>query len=86
VCYPAGAEGPLFPYPHCFADEDLQNVAIKLGVFWQRPDLLQEHRHWQRGAEDKPVWWDATAGADYHNSRALFEQRKKAGFPCEVIA
>jgi hypothetical protein len=76
-----GGRGPLFEYPHCWADEELQNVATKLGVFWQRRDLTHQHQHWGRGAEAKPEWWDGIAGADYHASRALFEQRKKAGWP-----
>ena len=76
-----GGKGPLFPYPHCYADEELMQVAQKLGVFWQRPDLTHKHLHFMRGSEPKPEWWDATAGADYHNSRALFEERKRLGFP-----
>jgi hypothetical protein len=76
-----GGRGPLFLYPHCYADEELMQVAQKLGVFWQRPDLTHKHLHFMRGSEPKPEWWDATAGADYHNSRALFEERKRLGFP-----
>jgi hypothetical protein len=76
-----GGKGPLWPYPHCYADEELMQVAQKLGVFWQRPDLTHKHLHFMRGSEPKPEWWDATAGADYHNSRALFEERKAAGWP-----
>jgi hypothetical protein len=76
-----GGNGPMWPYLHCYADDELQAVATKLGVFWQRRDLIHEHRHWGRGAEAKPEWWDGIAGADYHASRALFEQRKAAGWP-----
>ena len=76
-----GGKGPLWPYPHCWADEELQCVAQKMGVFWQRRDLTHKHLHWGRGSEPKPEWWDSIAGADYHNSRALFEERKAAGWP-----
>lgn len=44
-----GGAGPLWPeYTHCFEDEELQNVAQKLGVFWQRPELTHLHHHWMR--------------------------------------
>ena len=80
--------GPLYPgYHHNFADEELQNVAQKLGVFWQRRDLVQEHRHWARPRGD---WADAPEWAlainhpihsDWEPSKALFAKRKAAGFP-----
>lgn len=80
--------GPMYNgYYHNFADEELQNVAQKLGVFWQRRDLLQEHRHWARPRGD---WRDAPEWAkkindprlsDWDRSKALFAARKAAGFP-----
>lgn len=77
-----GGKGPLFEgYLHAFSDQELQEAAQKPGVFWQRPDLTHRHEHWFRGSEAKPEWWDRIAGADYHNSRPLFDARQKAGFP-----
>jgi hypothetical protein len=74
--------GPLFDgYLHCFSDEELLEVATALGVYWPRIDLMHLHQHWGRGAEPKPEWWDRIAGADYRDSRALFEERKRNGFP-----
>jgi hypothetical protein len=80
--------GPLYNgYYHNFADEELQCVAQKLGVFWQRRDLIQEHRHWARPRGD---WRDAPEWArkindpvlsDWDKSKALFQKRKSAGFP-----
>jgi hypothetical protein len=80
--------GPMYNgYYHNFADEELQNVAQKLGVFWQRRDLLQEHRHWARPRGD---WRDAPEWAkkindprlsDWDRSKALFAARKAGGFP-----
>lgn len=80
--------GPMYNgYHHNFADEELQNVAQKLGVFWQRRDLIQEHRHWARPRGD---WRDAPEWAkkindpkfsDWDKSKALFAARKAAGFP-----
>lgn len=80
--------GPMYNgYYHNFADEELQCVAEKLGVFWQRRDLTQEHRHWARPRGD---WRDAPDWAhkinnpqfsDWDKSKALFAARKAAGFP-----
>lgn len=84
--------GPLWPeYTHCFADEELQLVAQKFGVFWQRPDLTHMHNNWarERGmAEDMPAFL-AEANSPQHWAKysALFNQRKAAGFPgSELIA
>lgn len=85
-------KGPLFEgYTHCFVDEELQEVAIKLGVFWQRRDLIHLHQHFQRASDDlhspavpKPmpahlVRWNSPEHWD--ESKALFQSRKAAGFP-----
>lgn len=80
--------GPLYNgYYHNFADEELQCVAQKLGVFWQRRDLNQEHRHWARPRgdwRDAPEWAhkiNHPAQSDWDKSKALFAARKAAGFP-----
>jgi hypothetical protein len=80
--------GPLYNgYYHNFADEELQCVAQKLGVFWQRRDLMQEHRHWARPRgdwRDAPEWAkkiNDPAFSDWDKSKALFAKRKAAGFP-----
>jgi hypothetical protein len=49
-------KGPLYPgFTHMFVDECLQEVATKLGVFWQRPDLVQRHEHWGRPREGEKM-------------------------------
>ncbi len=80
--------GPLYNgYYHNFADEELQCVALQLGVFWQRRDLTQEHRHWARPRgdwRDAPAWAhkiNNPAQSDWDRSKALFARRKAAGFP-----
>jgi len=76
-----GGNGPLFAgYHHCWADEELQAVAIKLGVFWQREDLTHAHLHYLRDNRHPPAY-AAIIACDYSDSRALFEQRKAAGWP-----
>jgi len=86
-----GGNGPLWPeYQHMYADEELQLVAQKLGVFWQRPDLTQIHQHWGRPREGETVGLsermpdflkEANSGAHWRKYRAIFEARKAAGFP-----
>jgi hypothetical protein len=80
--------GPLYAgYYHNFADEELQHVAKRLGVFWQRRDLIQEHRHWARPRgdwADAPEWAhkiNNPAQSDWNKSKALFARRLAAGFP-----
>jgi hypothetical protein len=83
-----GGSGPLFDgYHHMFADEELQEVATKLGVFWQRPDLIHKHMHWGRRAggarrEDIPDFLQHVNSREHWNeSEALFNARKAAGWP-----
>jgi hypothetical protein len=90
--------GPMYNgYYHNFADEELQNVAQKLGVFWQRRDLIQEHRHWATArprseghtgisgdVRNMPEWARKINDprlSDWYKSKALFAARKAAGFP-----
>lgn len=79
--------GPMFDgYHHFYADEELQEVAIGLGVLWQRRDLIQLHRHWGRkpgGADesDVPEFYRSNVSPDWGPAGALFRERKAAGFP-----
>jgi len=87
-----GGRGPLWPeYEHMFLDEEVRAVAIKLGVYWTRPDLVQLHRHFMRESDaiDSPAVpreppphlarWNT---ADHwHKSQELFRARRAAGFP-----
>lgn len=81
-----GGQGPLWSeYTHCFADEELQLVAQKLGVFWQRPDLSQHHGNWARergDAADMPTFLrEANSPWHWDKFGRLFRQRKADGFP-----
>jgi hypothetical protein len=80
--------GPLWPqYFHMFVDEELQEVATRLGVFWQRRDLIHLHRHWGREQGNRPA--NAAkmpehlkkANDGFAESRELFNRRKATGFP-----
>lgn len=84
-----GGRGPCWgEYGHMFSDEELQEVAIKLGVFWQRPDVTHFHAHFLREGEranhkKQPpphlVKWNTAS--HWIESENLFRTRKAAGFP-----
>jgi len=80
-----GGNGPWWhEYRHMFVDEELQNVAQKLGVLWQRPDLTHMHLHWGREGDplNRPAFLEEVNSARHWEfSKALFQRRKAAGFP-----
>lgn len=50
-----GGNGPISEdYWHYFEDEALQRAAQMQGVFWQRPDIIQQHNHWTRDRRAGP--------------------------------
>ena len=78
--------GPMWDgYHHCFADEELQEVASKLGVFQQRLDLTQFHEHPGRTSFSTEDWpphlAPAITGANWDRDQAMFRERKLKGFP-----
>lgn len=85
--------GPLWPeYTHMFVDEELQEVALKHGVLWQRPDLTQLHMQWCRDSaaidsgahETRPpdhITHDGYTPQHWAKYEKLFKERKAAGFP-----
>lgn len=85
-------KGPLWPeYTHMFVDEELQAVAQKYGVFWQRPDLVHLHRHFMRESDaldsravQKPIpphLVEANSIEHWNKYKRIFLDRKAAGFP-----
>lgn len=83
--------GPLWPeYSHMGVDEELQAVAEKLGVFWQRPDLTHLHQHWGRPREGErfaqrdrmPAFLErANSPEEWARYKRIFGARKLTGFP-----
>ncbi|MDX2114043.1 MAG: glycosyltransferase family 2 protein [Planctomycetota bacterium] len=81
-----GGAGPYCrAYFQLYEDQELHDVAEKLGVLWRRPDLCHLHRHWQRaagpGERAKPPEYLEKSLAREAESRAIYEARKSAGFP-----
>jgi hypothetical protein len=79
-------KGPLWhEYFHYCVDEELQEVATRLGIFWQCRGLVQRHEHYMRSgdavvAAKVPAHLEA-ANADFMNARRKFATRKANGFP-----
>ena len=83
--------GPLWPeYTHQFVDEELQNIALKYGVLWQRRDLTHYHDHWGRPKQGQTMGdmrnmpeflKEANSQEHWRKYRNLFETRRNAGFP-----
>jgi len=80
-----GGRGPLWPeYRHMFVDTEARDVAIKMGVYWERRDLTQHHEHWSRkqpGAVIPEFLLEASSRAHWDKYKAIYEARKAAGFP-----
>lgn len=69
-----------------FVDEELQHVAIKLGVFWQRRDLIHLHQHAGRvpnyTVEMIPEHLKKWAGPEHwQEAKGIYLRRQAAGFP-----
>lgn len=81
--------GPLWPeYQHMFVDEEIQEVAKKYGVLWQRRDLCHHHEHWTRNGDvadySKPLpafLREANSPEHWKKYGDIFRARKQAGFP-----
>lgn len=81
-----GGGGPLWPeLYHNFADEMLQEVATRLGVFWQRRDIIHYHdhvarrdpRHW---LGKQPPWHAEAHGNSYARDKVIFDRLAATGF------
>lgn len=77
-----GGSGPIWhQYRHMFEDEELHEVATRLGILWHRPDVCQYHHHWIRQPNPQRPPHLTEAKEDWANSKRLFDERKAAGFP-----
>lgn len=76
-----GGKGPLWHgYTHMYQDEELQEVAERHGILWQRRDLVHFHRHWAREGRPMPTYL-RTANAEFGKYGRIFQERKASRFP-----
>lgn len=79
-----GGTGPFwYEYHHNFVDNELQEVASRLGVFCQMKDLAHKHKNWMWDPKPvRPAFLDkAYSRPEWDKALALFTQRKQMGFP-----
>ena len=73
--------GPYYTgYYHYFSDQELQDVATKLGCFYQDRSIVQYHDHWQRKNRTRPSYL-MTAKDKWENDRKTYLTRKQEGYP-----
>lgn len=79
-----GGNGPVCEdFFHNWSDQHLQEVAIKLDVFWQRDDLIHQHNHAGRsgsGWKWEPFQLCLQGKDTWDREKALFEQQRASGF------
>lgn len=76
-----GERGPYHEgYFHNFGDEEIMNVAVRLGVLWQRSDIAQYHHHWGREQRPMPRYLKR-ANDGFRSEQQIFLSRKARGFP-----
>jgi len=85
--------GPLYSeYTHMFVDQELQEIALKWHVLWQRPDLVQLHMCYTRESpaidsgyvqarQPAHITHDGYTQAHWDKYQKIFNERKAAGFP-----
>lgn len=86
-----GGRGPLWEeFSHMHVDEHLMCVAEKLGILWQRRDLIHLHHHftrvgdavnWTKGRNEMPEFLrEANTPEHWARSSAIFNRLKAGGF------
>lgn len=77
-----GGIGPYWPgYFHYFSDQELQEYAVSIQAFQQRPDLTQFHDHWQRKKGTFRPKYLRRARRLWEQDRNLFNERKRRLWP-----
>lgn len=76
-----GGRGPFSEaYYHMYGDNEMWEVALKLGILWPRRELTQYHHHWQREGQAEPDFLKV-ADSCYSKLGQLFKERRATGFP-----
>lgn len=68
-------------YFHFYSDEELFEVATKLGVLSMRPDYQQFHKHWSWGHGKQTSYQKKNSEGHWEKDKATFMKRKALGFP-----
>jgi hypothetical protein len=73
---------PVWPgYIAFFGDQELREVAKKLGALWQRLDVNQYHHHWSRQGGPEKLPYQAKNDVFWKNDEKLYYERKRGNWP-----
>jgi len=80
-----GGHGPFCEeYFQLWGDEEMHEVCVKLGILWNREDLVHFHDHFQRGGKrplsERPSWMVRNDEC-YQKLKPIFDRRKRTGWP-----
>lgn len=75
-------EGPFCSGYHSFyGDEDLKEVAERLGKLYMAPQFTFMHKHWSWGHMSRQHYQERNSELHWELDAALFSERKSFGFP-----
>jgi hypothetical protein len=73
-------------YRAYYGDQEMKEVAEKLGCLWMEKSLTQHHAHFSRpGGMPKMPYQVQNEQRHWHPDKALFYQRRAAGFPGHAL-
>jgi glycosyltransferase involved in cell wall biosynthesis len=79
--YGGGGPCPDY-YTHFYGDQELWEVADKMGVLWANESLTHYHHHWARkGGPTKTDYQEEHSKTHWEKDNATFIHRQAAGFP-----
>lgn len=80
--------GPFWDgYRSFYADEDLKEVAQRLGYLFMAHQFTFLHKHWSFGHMSRQFYQERNSNEHWQNDAALFAERKAEGFPhCRMTA
>jgi len=86
-----GGHGPVWDeFVHMHGDQHLWCCAVKLGIYWDLPDLIHQHNHCQRGNQHGAIGGDTVnlpgflkeiySAQHWNESTARFQRLQAGGF------
>lgn len=77
-----GGKGPFWDdYRSFYCDEELKEVAEKLGVLWMASEYTFLHKHWSWGWRPQAEYQKRNSDWHWSADKELFDSRKKMEFP-----
>jgi len=71
---------------HYFGDQHLQETAQRLGLFWQRADVHQDHRTWKTTGDGKRPMHLEKSQTLWDRDKAVYDRIKSPDWPGAALA